>query len=226
MTLVILFGLLFFAGLLLDIIVGEHKIVYEHDNNFSSSLLIGGFILTSLAFNDLSSTLRRYHYLTLPASTFEKFFCMWLLTSFGWILLFTICFTAYTFIANPIGHLLFRYMTFVPFKPLSHIATNSMISYFVLQGIFMIGAVHFRGYVLPKTLFALVLFALTGGIIAYFIMRDSFLVEHECNSVGGCEILREIQVHPAWRLVQWSFWWLFAPLCWVITYLGLKEKEI
>lgn len=226
MTLVTLFGLMFFVRLLLYIIVGETKTVYEHDNNFTGSLLIGGFILSSLAFNDLSNTLRRYHYLTLPASTFEKFLCMWLLTSFGWIGLFTICFTIYTFIANPIGHLLFRYITFVPFRPLEHFATNSMITYFVLQGIFMIGAVRFKGYALPKTLFAIVVFALLTGILAYFIMRGSFLIEHECTAAGDCEIVREIQLHPAWQLIEWIFRWLLAPLCWTITYLGLKEKEI
>lgn len=226
MTLVILFGMLFFMGFLLEIIVGEHTLVYKHDENFSSALMLGGFILSSLAFNDLSNTLRRYHYLTLPVSTFEKFLCMWLLTSVGWILMFTITFTLYTFFANPIGQLLFRYMTFMSFEPLGRSATTAMQYYFVLQGIFMVGAVHFRGYVLPKTLFALVIFALLSGILAYFIMRGSFLVEHECTSAGECEVLTEILVHPASQLIKWLFWLAFAPLCWVVTYLGLKEKEI
>jgi hypothetical protein len=29
-----------------------------------------------------------------------------------------------------------------------------------------------------------------------------------------------------WNILQWMFWWLLAPLSWVITYLGLKEQEV
>lgn len=224
MTLVITFGLMFFLGLVVDIIT-QPKEVYKHDENYAAAMLIGGFILSSLAFSDLTSTLKRYHYLTLPASTFEKFLCMWLMTGLGWILLFTLSFTFYTFIANPVGQLLFRYVTFIPFEPLGKLSTNAMKYYFVLHGIFLVGAVHFKGYVFPKTLFTLVVFAVLSGIVAYFIMKSSFLLEHECTSAGDCEVLVEIEKHPAWRLITQLFWLVFAPLCWVITYLGLKEKE-
>jgi hypothetical protein len=95
----------------------------------------------------------------------------------------------------------------------------------VLQGIFLVGAVHFNAYVLPKTLFIIVIFAMIFGILAYFIMRGSFLAEHECTSAEDCEVLLAIGVNPAWRVITGLFWWVLAPLCWVIAYLGLKEKE-
>jgi len=225
MTLVTILGLLFFVGLVLDLIVGGNRMTFDHDGNFAGSLLLGGFILTSLSFNDLSNTLKTSHYLTLPVSTLEKFLCMWLLTSLGWVGLFTVVYTLYTFIANPVGQMLFRTVTFLPFAPLSDFSVNSIRVYLVLQGIFMVGAVHFQGYVLPKTLFTIVVFLLLSGIAAYFIMQDSFLIEHECNA-GQCEVLTSISRHPVWVFLVSLFWWLFAPLCWVITYLGLKEKEI
>lgn len=224
-TFVITFGLLFFAGFLLDSMVEDKKVFDSHPVNYAFNLIVGGFILSSLAFNDLGNTLRRYHYLTLPVSTLEKFVCMWLLTSVGWIILFSVAYTIYTWIANAIGPLLFSHMTFPSFDPLGEFATNTMKYYFVLQGIFLVGAAHFKGYVFPKTLFTLVLFAVVCGTITYFIMKDLFLSDHECSGYE-CEILNEMKVHQVWQVTQGLFWWALAPLCWVITYLGLKEKEV
>ena len=224
MIFVISFGLLFFAGLLLDCAIEKKKIFDAHPLNYAFTLMIGGFILSSLAFNDLSDTLKRYHYLTLPASTLEKFICMWLLTSVGWIAVFTIAYTIYTLIANAIGAVLFSQMTFLPFNPLGIYALNTMKSYFVLQGIFLVGAAYFKGYVFPKTLFALILFFTAGGILAYFIMGEEFL-NHDCG-VGECAVIHEIISHNISVVLQWIFWWLLAPTCWINTYLGLKEQEV
>ena len=221
---VIIFGLLFFGGLLLDCAIEKRKIFEGHSSNYVFHLMIGGFILSSLAFNDLSDTLKRYRYLMLPASTFEKFLCMWLLTSVGWITVFTITYTIYTVIANAIGALLFSHMTFIPFDPLENSSINTIKSYFVLQGIFLVGAAYFKGYVFPKTVFALILFFTVSSILAYFIMGDEFF-NHDCG-VGECAVLNEMTSHNVSIALQWIFWWLLAPVCWINTYLGLKEQEV
>lgn len=224
MTFVITFGFLFFMGMLLECMVEKIKVFESHPLNYAFSLMVGGFILSSLAFNDLSNTLKRYQYLTLPASTLEKFISMWLLTSVGWIIFFTFAYTVYTLIANAIGTALFSHITFPTFDPFSEFATDVIKYYFVLQGIFLVGAAHCKGYVFPKTLFTLVIFSVIIGILAYFIMRGSFLVEHECGA-GECEVLDQIKGHQASLFLQGLFWWVLAPLCWVITYIGLREQE-
>src|SRR5690606_1862665 len=138
--------------------------------------------LSSLAFNDLSSTLKSYHYLTLPASALEKLVSMWLLTSVGWIVLFSAAFSVFTFVVNPVAEGLFIRVDFHPFDPLGPFALEAMRYYFVLQGIFLVGAVFFRGYVFPKTLLALiVLLAITGGLL-WLLMSDIFLSEHLCTT--------------------------------------------
>ena len=224
MTFVISFGLLFFGGLLLDCAMEKRKIFDGHSSNYVFHLMIGGFILSSLAFNDLSDTLKRHHYLTLPVSTFEKFICMWLLTSVGWITVFTITYTIYTLIANAIGPVLFSDMTFLAFDPLGNFSLTAMKSYFVLQGIFLVGAAYFKGYVFPKTLFALILFFMVVGILGYFIMGDEFF-NHDCG-VGQCAVLNQILSHNISVVLQWIFWWVLAPACWINTYVGLKEQEV
>ena len=151
---------------------------------------MGGFILSSLAFRDLGNPLKRYQYLALPASTFEKFIGMWLLTSVGWILLYTLAYTVYTVVVNPIGHLLFSHVTFRALSRRGELPLTAMKYYFVLQGIFLSRAVYFRGYVLPKTLFTLIVFGAAIGIITYFVMADVFLADHECTS-EECYLLIE-----------------------------------
>lgn len=225
MTFVITFGVLFFVDLLLGSFVENTTLLYEHYNSYASTLLIGGFILSSLAFRDLGNPLKRYHYLTLPASTFEKFIGMWLLTSVGWIFLYTLTYTVYTVVVNPIGHLLFSHVTFQAFEPWGEFPRQAMKFYLVLQGIFLVGAVYFRGYVLPKTLFTLILFGVAVGTLTYFIMADVFLADHECTS-EECSLLVEMEGHQAWKVAQGLFWWGLAPLCWVIAFLGLKEQEV
>jgi hypothetical protein len=225
MTFVISFGLLFFAGLLLNAVVESKKIYEDHPLNYAVSLLTGGFILSSLAFNDLGNTLKRYRYLTLPASTFEKFICMWLLTSIGWIVSFTVVYTLYTLVANAIGSMLFINMSFEAFHPLDEFSMTTMKSYFVLQGIFLVGAVYFKGYTFPKTLFTLILFIAGCGTIAYFVMRDVFFTDHDCG-MGECALLNEMEGHSVWAYAKLAFWWTLAPLCWGTTYLGLKDQEV
>jgi hypothetical protein len=225
-TFVIAFGLHFFMGILLEPAVDYIKVYDSHPAGYAFSMLIGGFILSSLAFNDLRNTLRRFHYLTLPVSTLERFFCMWLLTSVGWILLFTITFTIYTWIANPIGQLVFRNVTFRAFDPFGSLPLNAMKYYFVLQGIFLVGAVHFRGYVFPKTLFTLILFGMICTLIAYFFMKDIMYPEIEDIMSIEPNPLENKPVYQFWLIFKWLFWWIMPPLCWVMAYIGLKDQEV
>ena len=108
MSLLIILGFLFIVGLLLAPLMDPALVVYEHLSGYAYTLLTGGCILSSLAYRDLGSSLRRYNYLMLPVSTLEKFLSMWLLTSVGWILLYTLIYTIYTLFANAIGQLLSR----------------------------------------------------------------------------------------------------------------------
>jgi len=224
MTLVIAFGLHFFIDLLLSPILEPSRVVYEHNSNYAFSLILGGLILSSLAFHDLSNTLRRHRYLTLPASNLEKFGSMWLLTTLGWAIGFTIIYTLYTVGANFIGPFLLGYMDFQPFNPLGEFPLTAMRYYLVTQGIFLVGATHFKGYVFPKTLFTLILFAAVCGFIAYLITSGSFPADDKEDL--GTEYLEGTMVDQMWEGLQWMFWWVLAPACWVITYLGLKEKEV
>lgn len=225
MIFVVIFGFHFFIGLLLSNVLAENVIVYEHYTGYAFTILVGGFILSSMAYNDLGNTLKRYQYLMLPVSAFEKFLSMWLLTSIGWLVAITITFTLYTYLANAVGQVLFSHVRFEAFDPFAGFTISSMKYYFVLHGVFLVGAVHFRGYVLPKTLLALILYAAVCGSIAYVITRGVMDadVEEVISQEGALDGRPVLQL---WKVVVWLFWWVLAPLSWVITWVGLKEQEV
>ena len=225
MTIVIALGLLFFFGLLMTPVFEPGLLIFTHHEGYAFTLLIGGFILSSLAFTDLSNSLKRFHYLTLPVSTFERFLCMWLLTLVGWILVYSVIYYVYTLFANQVGQILYPHLTFVAFKPLGTFSINVIKYYFVLQGIFLIGAVHFKGYVFPKTLFALVIAAIITMTIGYLLVGDLLQSDGEL-CLSESDALESMTFYKIWMVLQWLFWWVLAPLSWVIIFIGLKEKEV
>lgn len=225
LTMAVTFGMLFIVGLLLDIYVDPTKVTFDHMENFTGSILIGGFVLSSLAFNELGNKLKAQHYLMLPVSSLEKFVAMWLLTGPGWAIAYTLIFTVYTWVANAAGVVLFSYVAFHPFDPLGAATLLRVLVYLVLQGLFLVGSVHFKTYALPKTLLVISLVALLCGTCAFFIMKETFLTEHRCGN-GECEFITEMGKHPIWTVVKWMFWSLLGPISWLVTYLGLKEQEV
>lgn len=220
----ITFGMLFFIGFLLSIIMEDSMVFFEHTGGYAFTLIIGGFVLTSLAFNDLSNSLKSFNYLTLPASILEKFITMWLLTSVGWIVLYSFTYYMYTLAANPIGSMIDPNLQFENFDPLSGFAIATIKYYFVLQGLFLVGATHFKGYVFPKTIFTLILVGLVVMLLTYLMVGDLMQSNEECLSEQN--YLEGKPIHRIWLMTQWAFWWVMAPLCWVISYLGLKGREV
>ncbi len=222
MTLVIVLGISFFLGLLLTPVLEPGLIHYKHSSGYAFLMLTAGFIMSGTAFRDLGNPLKRVNYLMLPVSTFERFLVMWLLTSIGWVVLFTFIYSVYTLFANAVGQLIFSHITYEKFEPVGPFAIKMMKYYFVLQGIFLAGAAQFRGYPFPKTLLSLVVFAAVCGGITYLIMKGSFDFDWETDP----DVFAGMPVEVIWNIMEWMFWWLLAPLSWLIAYLGINEQEV
>ncbi|MFY0627457.1 MAG: hypothetical protein JXR07_14240 [Reichenbachiella sp.] len=212
-------------GTILGIWTDPSIVVFEHKQNYLFILLLGGFALSSQVFRDMNRTLSKINYLMMPVSAFEKLLCMWLLSSIGWILFYSLTFFVFTLLVKPIGNLLFNIVSFAPFDPFGDFQMASIKSYLVLHGVFVVGASHFKGYVFPKTAFTVFAILFTAMALMYFLMVDIFGKEHECTGYD-CELLILMSEHSIWAIAKFFFWWLFAPVCWVTAYLGLKDQEV
>ncbi len=221
MTVAVILGIMT-VGTVVEPLLDDNKII--HAENFAYGLFIGGFILSSQAFSSLSNSLKSFQYLTLPASTFEKLLSMWLLTCIGWMVVYILAYWVCSPLINLTAQLSSSSVVIVSFNPFSGFVILALKFYFVLQGIFLVGAVHLKGYVLPKTLFALVLYGILGMLIFYLFLGDMMNSEVEQALADINFSIPTLNVFRA--ILEWIFWWLFAPLCWIITFLGLKEKEV
>lgn len=222
LTFAVTFGLLLTGDLSSPIF--EKRPSGSHEENYAFVLLVLGFVLSSLAFKDLKNGLRRHHYIMLPASTFEKFLSMWLLTSFGWVLTFTCTFQVYSWISNVVCPLIYRNLDYPPFALFSEIPLNAIRSYLVLQTIFLVGAVQFRGYSFLKTLLALLILAVLLGIVAYYSLSDMFDGTDYC--LHNEAFWTDTGICRYWQVILWLFRLALAPICLWATYLGLKEQEV
>lgn len=225
MTMVIIFGVSFFMGMLMNLSLEPTMDVFDHREGFGFTLIIGGFVLSSLAFHGLRNSLNRYQYLMLPVSALERFLAMWLLTTIGWVIVFTVIFTVYTVLANFLGQLLFSHVKFAAFNPINIQSAAVTQYYLVTQGVFLAGAVKFRAYVFPRMLVVFTLLAIAVGTSGYMILKDVFLMDHYCEG-GDCEIMDMMENHSIWEVAKVLFWWVLAPLSWLITYFGLKDQEV
>lgn len=222
-TLGIIYGLAI-IGLLVSVIFGGGNTSEDHANGYEFILLTSGFILTSLSMSDLSHSLRRYSYLTLPVSNLERFLSIWVLTSFGWIVAFTLTYVVFLTSSHALIHLLFQKTVFQPFYLFSGEVWNTLKTYMVFQGVFLVGAAHFKGYVIPKTLLALLGFAFVCGIVGYFILADLFPFDMEFQTEPFD--YAQLTAYKAWMYFLQVLSIVLAPLCWVITYFSIKEQEV
>ena len=141
-----------------------------HEFAYPFYLLVGGFILTSLSFTEMNPHDGRLFYLTLPASSLEKFISRWLITGIGFATVYTIGYYLITSIANGLGQSIFGFNigTFNFF-----IEQNVLFFqlYLAIQTIFLLGAVYFRRFAIFKTVLSTVLFSICLALVSLLIFR-------------------------------------------------------
>lgn len=222
-ALVITLGLLKVSFMLTGIF-GNSLTFGAHATNFTFFLLAGGFIFSSMAFHELGNPGRKYRYLTLPASNFEKFMSMWTLTCLGWIIAFSLTYLLYSWLAGSLGSIFFREMIYIPFDIFSIYVLKAIGYYFVFQGVFMAGAVYFRNYAFPKTIFTILIFCFICGFIFYLILSDVIRSDIDWNAT--CNPFKDEALGRFLTISHHFILYVLPPLSWIITYVGLKDQEV
>lgn len=139
-----------------------------HATMFSQWLLIGGFIISSLAFYEFIKPTERQFYLQLPASNLEKFTSRWLLTGLGYTIGLVAYYWVFSLFASWIGIAFYdhQFDAFTPFRGNNLIAIKS---YLAAQTIFLAGAATFKRFAFFKTLFGAIILV---AIIAFFSLTS------------------------------------------------------
>lgn len=140
---------------------------------FPMGLIIGGFILTSMIFNDMHHPVEGNLYLMQPVSNFERLLSRYLITGPLFYLYFLVLYYLFEVVASFIAvALLGEAAQFFVYSD-SVIQQASRI-FFEGHIIVLLGAVYFRSYSLVKIILSLVGLGLACLVVFWFSMRIIF----------------------------------------------------
>jgi len=189
-------------------------------------IFLGGFIFTSIGFDELHSTDKAYQYLTLPATTLEKLASIWILTSVSFVIisLFIVVLVAIlgNLFAMIIGanttslNLLFSY-------PILHL----LWIYFVIHSIFLLGSCYFKKNNFLKTLLTLFLI---GIIISIYSFVNSLIffgsTFHSFNDQNLNGDLKVFMTNTFPIIIKIVAGYIVAPFFILVSFFVLKERQV
>ncbi len=214
----------------------EHGV---HEFGYGFYLLVGGFILTSLSFTEMNRPDSKLFYLTLPASSLEKFLSRWLITGIGFAVFFTIGYWITTIIARGLGIAIFDF-NIGDFNAFTKENLLFFQIYLAVQTVFLLGAIYFRKSAIFKTVLATALVAFCLIIIAAIsfrlVMFDlfdgliNFRPEMEVNGnivpVEPSRSYQNFMERNAENYLRIVGLWIVPTVLLVVGYFKLKETEL
>ena len=208
-----------------------------HQTLYYPLLFLGGYIVTSLVFKELHLNGQSVFYLTLPGSSLEKFLSKLLVSSVGFAFGSLFFYTAVTSAAEGINRLIFGY-GHPFFNPFDRTTMIAVAVYLVTQAVFLVGSVYFRKLAFIKTnlyiwLFGLVVVILV-AVTGWLIFRDYAIGNRldldpyfqRLGDSGQLQMVLGPMAEKFARVAKVLFWGITAPVCWLISYLRLRETEV
>ncbi|MBR9921081.1 MAG: hypothetical protein GYB31_09595 [Bacteroidetes bacterium] len=194
---------------------------------FGLNLLIGGFLFSSYAFNNMSTDAGKQFYLSLPASNLEKFLSKYLITAILFPLVLWLSYWLFSRVADTLfferkglemlSFELFGYTTWLVIK-----------IYFVLQGIFLLGSIVFIKLAIVKISLATSLYlgSIAGIACLFALMLFGQNVFTEGPPFEPGEGFKTFLETDFVTIVKVLFWGILPALTVVLAFLKLKEKEV
>jgi hypothetical protein len=189
-------------------------------------MFIGGYIFTSLGFNELHSPHKAYQYLTLPATTLEKLVSVWLLTSIVYVFASLVLIGILVILCNLFA--LFVGSSFTSYRELMNFPIPKIIWIFlVTQSVFLMGSCYFRKNNFMKTLLALFIIGFVLGLystINGYIFFGSEFHSFDSDQMNG--VMTEFMQETFPKIMKVIFNYLLAPFFYVVSYYVLKERQV
>ncbi len=190
-------------------------------------LFVMGILVAGLAFPNFRTKEKTISYLALPASHFEKFIAEFLVSTIGFIVIYTITF----YLFNILVILGSKYYgidasiinVIVASADSVKINTSEFLfSCLLIQAVFFLGATTFKK--VPPVTTAFVWFIVNLLIIAYAVFL-AWLFLSETNGVNADK--NELLLNSNWfQIGKFMLYYLLVPALWVIAFLKVKEKEV
>ena len=210
------------------------------ESSFFVGLIGGSFFLTSFVFGYFSSNASGSSFLTLPASTFEKWFCGILIATILYPLIFILFFRVIdaSFVllyhnsldpASPFYKQ--EYESVYLFDLDGFIAMNVYALFFIYVGAMLIGSLYFNKTAVIKVALSLcILFVLIVGLNWLLAMSlfgnidDAAPFNHVAIRIGN-EIGSLEMPSAAGRIFKYTVIYFFPAAMWLLSFTRLREKE-
>ncbi|MEA3444759.1 MAG: hypothetical protein U9R19_08550 [Bacteroidota bacterium] len=198
-------------------------------------LLLGGTaLIAGRSFWHINSTEKSIAHLSLPASTFEKYFVPWLLSGIIWAIASITVYIFYAMMINGLwsGVMGFEYVAFNPFDfgNIENHQNEIYYAYFTVHSAFFLGATAFQKHAIAKTLLAgfvinsvftfvnlIVLMIIFGGFTDFNVTID--------NPENWQDNFRMFFEDILPRLVKYSFVYILPVIFYIAAFFKLKERE-
>jgi hypothetical protein len=203
---------------------------------YTNLLFIGGFIVTSLAFREARQNGSGIFYLTLPASSLEKFASKLLTTSVGYAIGSLVFYAAVAALSEGVNRLIFGFGNGF-FNPFDLDVLEAAGLYCIFQSIFLLGSVWWRKLAFVKTVLMLQVVAVGIAFVAGVAVRIAFARYFHgwsitMNDIPGWDALMNQTVAgygplaAVARMLRIAVLAGTAPVCWAIGWLRLREIEV
>lgn len=195
---------------------------------YTAGFIISGIFISGMAFTNFRSKEKTMNYLMLPASTLEKFISELLTTTIVFAIGYTILFFAFNLVTYLLGSM---YGLPVEMMDITNVnVLKGFMFYVIFQSIFLAGSATFKKVPLFFTSFTI--FVAGIAILIFIVLVTTFLKgEFENLAFGSFNINSntfpeiDIENHPLVLIPKYMFYYLTAPLFWLVTYFKIKEKE-
>ncbi len=201
-------------------------------NLFPIVLFGGGFIFTSTIFYEFNDKTGTHNYLSLPASTFEKFLSKWFITAVLFPIIAAIVFWIYSTTCDSFYSSHSGDVDFSPWKLTDWWSIFFLKLYFVLQSVYLIGAIAFQKYTFFKTSLSLWLFGIITAVIFVVLFRIIFNEFFESLFQPRTDVMwitsdevQHFMENTFQPMLINACWLLVAPIMWAVGFFKLKEKE-
>ena len=199
---------------------------------FYPLLFIGGYFLSSTAFQDIHEKDKSYEFYLLPASITEKFVSRLFIYAFIYPIYSALLILSISIAGSVLHSILWGTGSRI-FNPFSgHILKISVI-YIITQSIFLFGSIRFKKHAFFKIGMISSAIQLLMIPIVFFMFR---LVFHDMGSGFPHEYDMSLSISdPAeiwdylsgWlTFIKFLFFFVLAPFFWIISILRLSESEI
>lgn len=187
-------------------------------------LFIGGVMLTSNIFKEISSKHRGWLYMMLPANPSEKILSYWLLTTVAYVVMASLTMVVSSIVLSVFSGLIFK-TAFYVFNPFSIAYLNVMLHYCIIQSLFFFGAIFFQKNNFIKTILSVFVFYSILGVIAVIIMFLLFgTAGMDSNNLKLTDDHFFSVTIP--YIAKISYYGLMVPFFVIVSYFKFKEREV